>query len=166
MKNTNFEDDDTIPPKARAMLNDMAMRVAAEIMKLDEQPRLQIFVTHGFLELMVSALIKSKTKNGKKILDDNRSYPYSTQILILNELSILSNQQYKVYDHFRKLRNKAAHEPLFELEKEQKNVLDPKNTDEYFGLTCSRLIANIWNDNIEILGPLFLPTLFPKGNGI
>jgi hypothetical protein len=57
----------------------------------------------------MNALIINKAKNGKKISNDNRSYPYSSKILILHEIGVLSDEDFKVYDWFRKIRNKAAH---------------------------------------------------------
>jgi hypothetical protein len=109
----------------------------------------------------MNALIINKAKNGKKISNDNRSYPYSSKILILHEIGVLSDEDFKVYDWFRKIRNKAAHEPLFNLKKEHLQNIKPIEYQEVekFESICVDLMLRLWNQNIEILTPVFTPTL-------
>ena len=161
MKNTHDEDLNSPENVKKRIEENMLLGIMSEIGLLKGHTRLQIFVTHGFLELIMQALIKSKAKNGKKISDDNRSYPYSAQILILHEIGILDDNDYKLYDWFRKIRNKAAHEPLFKLTNDHLKVIKSnKHIDvEKFDQVCTDLILRLWNNNMEILGPLFVPTL-------
>lgn len=112
---TNEEDINSPENIKQRIEKNLLLGVMKELNELKGQPRLQLFVTHGFLELIVSILVRSKAKNGKKIQSDTRSYPYSSQILLLNEISVISDQEYKVLDWFRKMRNRAAHEALFKL---------------------------------------------------
>lgn len=157
------QDDELNSPEIikRRIEENMLLGIMSEIGLLKGHPRLQIFVTHGFLELIMHALVKSKAKKGKKITDDSRSYPYSTKILILHEIGVLNDDDYKAYDWFRKIRNKAAHEPLFKLTNDHLKVvkigksIDVENFDEL----CAALILRLWNDNMQILGPLFVPTI-------
>jgi hypothetical protein len=142
--------------------SNLLLGVISEINSLKEHPRMQVFITHGFLELIVNILIKSKAKNGKKISKDTRSYTYSTQTLILNELNIISDEFYQVLDWFRKIRNKAAHQPLFEItNNELSQVRLNKNKVEISSFTdlCVYLILVIINDKLDVLGPKIAPTL-------
>ncbi|MBA4197184.1 MAG: hypothetical protein C0459_06470 [Chitinophaga sp.] len=143
---------------------DLLFRVFKELGSLNGQPRIQLFIAHGFLELLINALIKAKAKNGKKITDDTRSYPYASQLLILHEIGELTDQDYILYTWFRKLRNKAAHEPLFNLTIAD---FDPTIKEEYrsidkFYSVCEDLMLRLWNKNKDILVPVFVPTLAAK----
>lgn len=137
----------------------LLLKVLNEISSLKGQPRMQIFITHGFLELLMNVLIKNKAKNGKKITSDNRTYSYSVQILILYEIGILTKADYDVYDWFRKMRNRAAHEPLFSVRDEDLKRLSKHNTIDEFDHLCFDLMTRLWNANIDILVPAFTPTL-------
>ena len=131
---------------------------------MDGQPRLQLFITHGFLELIVSALIQAKAKNGKKIKSDTRSYPYSSQILILNEIAVISDEEFKVLDWFRKMRNRAAHEAIFKMTNNDlaKIRCEGKKVHiENFTKLCNMLIFDLINNKIDILGPQIMPSLGP-----
>ncbi|WP_339923138.1 hypothetical protein [uncultured Cyclobacterium sp.] len=141
--------------------NNLILQVMQELQSHKGHHRLQIFIAHGYLELLMNELIKAKTKNYKKIISDNRSYPYSTKILILNELGALSDEDYRVYDWFRKIRNKAAHDPLFKLKKEYFQNIRPRDYQEIekFESICVDLMLRLWNANMEILGPAFASTL-------
>lgn len=87
-----------------------------EVSSVANHPRLSILVINGFLELMVNILIKAKLKHGKKIFDDNRGYPYATKIIILHELGFIwKDELFQNMNALKDLRNRAAHEPFFEL---------------------------------------------------
>jgi hypothetical protein len=112
--------------------------------------------------LLANTLIKKKAKNGKKIVKDTRTYSYSTQILILNELEIISDKEYEVLNWFRKLRNKAAHEALFQITyKDLSQInLDNKKVDvSDFTKLCNYLILNMINHRMDVLGPDIAPTM-------
>lgn len=143
--------------------NNPLLGVLDEINSLKDQPRLQIFITHGFLEFIVSVLVKSKTKNGKKIYSDSRSYPYSAQILILNEVSVISDEQFQVLDWFRKMRNKAAHEALFKITEKDLSVIrlnGSKVNLEDFTEFCTNLILILTQGKFDVLGSHIMPTFF------
>ncbi len=53
--------------------------------------RFQVLITQGFVELLVNAVIDAKCKNAKKITSNTRDFPYSTKLLILHELGLLSD---------------------------------------------------------------------------
>ena len=87
-----------------------------ELELVSDNPRSSTLIINGFMELMVNILIRNKLKHGKKIEEDNRSYPYSTKILVLNELGIISDELFYNMDKLRDLRNRAAHQPFFEIQ--------------------------------------------------
>jgi hypothetical protein len=163
MKNnelTDVEESSRADEFRNRVRGDLFFRIFAELHSLKGQPRVQIFIAHGFLELLINTIIKAKAKNGKKIVKDHRSFPYATQIMILHENGVLSDDDYKVYDAFRKLRNKAAHEPLFNLTTAELKRLDSKVLDVgKFASVCEELMLRLWNNNKDLLIPVFIPTL-------
>lgn len=141
--------------------NNLLFQVFRELDSLKGQHRMQIFIAHGFLELLINAIVRAKAKNGKKITANAMSYPYSAQLLILHEIGELSDEEYALYNWFRKLRNKAAHEPIFKI---TENELKGISTIEYrdinkFQSLCADLMLRLWNKNADILVPIFIPTL-------
>jgi hypothetical protein len=147
---------DSIPEHLK---NDLIIQVFKELSLVQGHTRLLVLVAHGFIELMVNALIDHHLKNSKKVTSDSRSYPHSTKLLLLNEIGIIDDQRYKVFDWFRKLRNKAAHQPIFRVTKNELSVIaDKKYHDpEKLYEICVDLIGGLWNQHIPIFGPLFAP---------
>lgn len=83
--------------------------------KAQGDPRVNVLVAHGLIELFTNAIVDAKCRNGKRITEDSRGYSHSIKLVILNELGLLSDRQLTLYDWFRKLRNRAAHDALFEV---------------------------------------------------
>ncbi|EKG0016988.1 hypothetical protein RZ186_003485 [Vibrio cholerae] len=96
---------------------DMLFRVFRELSIVKDNTRLLVLVTNGFMELLINRLIETKTKNAKKIKSNGQSFSYATKLLILNEINVISNESYEVFEWFRKLRNNSAHSPVFEVTK-------------------------------------------------
>ena len=72
-----------------------------------------------------------------------------------------------MFDWFRKLRNKAAHQPVFHVTKNELSVLkDEKHKDptQFYDL-CIELIGGFWNQHIPIFGSKFAPGASGKENG-
>lgn len=160
IKGNDSNADDDFRSKVR---KDLLFKIFKELHSLKGQPRVQIFIAHGFLELLINTIIKAKAKNGSKITKDPRSFPYATQIMILNEIGVLTDIDYKVFEAFRKLRNKAAHQPLFSLTNEDIKLLDSKVSDvDKFATICEDLMLRLWNSNKDLLIPIFIPTLLEK----
>jgi len=142
---------------------DLLFRVFRELAAMKGNPRSQIFVAHGFLELLIHTIIKAKAKNGRKISKDSRTYSYAVQLVVLNEMGELSDDDFKIYEWFRKLRNTAAHEPLFQLSTDDlQNLNDGFRNVEDFHAVCQDLMLRLWNKNTEILLPIFVPSLAEK----
>jgi hypothetical protein len=166
-KNSKTIEDLNSPEKIKERIeNNLLLGVLSEINSIKDNPRMQVFITHGFLELLINILIKNKAKNGKKIARDNRSYTYSSKTLILNELDVINDEFYKVLDWFRKVRNKAAHEPLFAVTNEDLSEVKLNNIKidlSNFTELCTNLILILINDNLNVLGPDIAPTLADWG---
>jgi hypothetical protein len=85
-----------------------------ELIVAEEHPRSLVIIANGYIELFINALIDGKCKNGKKrITKNNRDYPFSVKLTLLNELNILDETLFQILDNFRKTRNRAAHDASF-----------------------------------------------------
>jgi hypothetical protein len=136
------------------------MRFFQEIGRVKNDHRLLILVSHGVLELLVNSLIDLKCKNAKRIASDSRGFPHAARLLILNELGVISDAQLKAYDSFRKLRNRAAHEPLFVLKTADLAGFSDRFTDPAsLYLLCTAIIGGLWNDHVTDMARRFLPSM-------
>jgi hypothetical protein len=155
-----------------AMLAELARRFPEEpffrllntLRKNLDEPRLQVLVTHGIVELLINTMIDAKCKNAKKITDNNRDFPHSTKLTILNELGILSDHHYTLLNWFRKLRNEAAHQPFFELTKDKLELFaDGKLRDPAtFASTCFNIVLDLWRAHEEIVSIVLMPNLYEE----
>jgi len=150
--------------------DDILIAFSNEMEKVKENSRSLVIVTHGFIELLLNTVIDSKLKHGKKrITSNNKDYNLSVKLVILHELEIIDDHLFDILDWFRKLRNKAAHEPFFELDQNQhdfaNHALDrfiPGESsfrpNDFFHF-CHLLVDTIWNENLDSLLPAFQPEL-------
>lgn len=147
-----------------------------ELATVRDSQRLLVIVTHGFVELLLNAVIDAKCKHGKKKITFNiRDYSHSVKLVLLNELGLLDNRLYQILDWFRKLRNRAAHETFFQLTPQDiefaNNSMDrflPVKVEPTVGdldRFCKLLIGTIWNKHLDVLVPIFEPKLHRKGKG-
>ncbi len=132
----------------------------SEITRNRDNERSLVVVSHGVIELFVNTLIEAHCRNAKRIAEDTRGYPHSARLLILHELGVLTDREYEVYDWFRRLRNRAAHDPFFVVGKGDFGHLaegfrDPSKLWEL----CIDLVGGLWNQNIPALLPRFLPAV-------
>jgi hypothetical protein len=155
MHNMNWTRENQLP-----VLRDPFMRFLQEIGRVKDDQRLLLLVSHGVLELLANSLIELKCKNAKRIASDSRGFPHAARLLILSEIGVISDLQLKAYDAFRKLRNRAAHEPLFVIK-----AADLAAFSERFRgpaslyLLCTALVGGLWNDHVVELAPYFLPSM-------
>ncbi len=120
-------------------------------------PRVTVLVAHGLIELFTNAVVDAKCRNGKRITEDSRGYPHSIKLVILNELGLLSDRQFTLYDWFRKLRNRAAHDALFEVSASDLSRFDEKfRNPSALPKICDILVLGFWNMNVEVLAPAFM----------
>lgn len=77
-------------------------------------------------------------------------------------MDIINDEFYNVLDWFRKIRNKAAHQPIFEVTNEELSKVKLNNIKidlSNFTELCTNLIFILINDNLDVLGPDIAPTL-------
>jgi hypothetical protein len=151
---------DSTPENLLPLPSDPLIRFFQEIGRVKNDQRLLLLVSHGVLELLVNSLIDLKCKNAKRITSDSRGFPHAARLLILNEIGVISDFQLKVYDSFRRLRNRAAHEPLFvikaaDLAAFYERFRDPAS----LYLLCTALVGGLWNDHVTDLASRFLPSM-------
>lgn len=104
-----------------------------------------IILANTFLELLVNILIQERVKNKNKIVSGSE-YTYSIKLVILNEKNIIDNILYRHIDTLRKIRNKAAHEPVFKINSDDiKDLPIRENEKLYDG--CITIIGTLWNRN-------------------
>jgi hypothetical protein len=144
--------------------DDQLAAICRQLYDANLAPRFQVLITQGFVELLVNAVIDAKCKNAKKITGNSRDFPYSIKLLLLHELGLISDSSYKSIDKLRKYRNKAAHEPFFELSTfvTANDGGRPRRLHE----VCVSLICDFFNQHSGILAPVFAPHIAASGGGI
>jgi len=134
--------------------SDYMLQVAKEIGIVKNNPRLLIIVSHSFIEMMIKTLLEYHVpdlylKNHKQRLEK------------LKKQLVIDDFQFELYDWFRDLRNEAVHTPIFRLKVsdfEKLNSLVKKEQlgVDYFHRFSMKLIAELWNKNLDVLGPKYL----------
>lgn len=151
---------DSTPENQLPVPSDPLMRFLQEIGRVKDDQRLLLLVSHSVLELLTNGLIELKCKNAKRIASDSRGFPHAARLLILNEIGVISDLQLKAYDSFRKLRNRAAHEPLFVIKAADLAAFSERFRDPAsFYLLCTALVGGLWNDHVVDLASRFLPSM-------
>jgi hypothetical protein len=132
-----------------------------EVKSLSNNPRAQIVVTCGFLELLVNTIIAEKCRHGKKIASSHRDFPLSVKLVLLNELGLIDDEWFERLDWIRDIRNKAAHRAVFEITTDHWKTLDglgviPKNWStqhpQFVGSICTNLVFGFWLLHAETFG--------------
>ena len=133
-----------------------------EIAAVDQHERSLVIITTGYIELFLNRIIDKKCKHGKKrITKNNRDYPLSVKLTLLNEIGLLDNELFQILDNFRKIRNRAAHEASFLINDNEWKYLN-KGLDRFivhesmrkpYDLPnfCKFLMGTIWTENIPVL---------------
>ncbi len=124
--------------------------------------RLNVIAAHGLLELLVNAFVEANCKHGKDISRHRRDYSHSAKLVILHELGLLADWEFQQFDWFRKLRNRAAHDPLFAIHKDDLSLFQETeySTADAFHALCFDLVAGFWNRHVEFFGPKFMPDVW------
>jgi hypothetical protein len=120
-------------------------------------PWILVLMTTGLVELLLNQLIRYRCKNHKIILKSNREYPLSVKTVLLHEAKVISDDLFNDLEWFRKLRNKAAHNPFFILDTDDlKRFKRRKFKNPYhFNLICVQLITDILLTDQEIFSKQF-----------
>jgi|GEM_PF-2925623 len=142
-----------------------------ELFKHQRNARAALMVAHGMFELLVTALVERKCKNGKKIAASERDFGYAAKLVILHEIGAIDDKWYGSLNLLRQTRNRAAHEPFFELTKADlaiRNLLatitdrwpkfypdTPEGLEQMFFETLTCTLGAFWNENNTIFAPMF-----------
>ena len=138
-----------------------------ELIAVEEHHRSLVIIAHGYIELFLNRIIDEKCKHGKKrITKNNRDFPLSVKLTLLNELGLLDDRLFQILDKFRKIRNRAAHEALFSITTDEWPILnngldrfipgESKRTPNNLAHFCKLLIGTIWNENLDIVSNIEL----------
>ena len=136
--------------------NDYLRKVFLEIDKVKDNDRIIMLIAHGFLELLINTLVGKKCQNHKKILEYRSEFSYSAKLILLNEMGYINRKEFRILDRFRKIRNEAAHEPIFKLSRSDIEYFSEFNPpSEDIVLLCKRIIIIIWNKYNLVFYPIF-----------
>ncbi|EGR0130455.1 DUF4145 domain-containing protein [Vibrio vulnificus] len=134
--------------------SDYMLQVGDEIGLVKDNPRLLIIVSHSFVEMIVKTL-------SDHYLPEVKLKNHNQRLEKLRKEQVIDEFQFQVYDWFRDLRNKAAHTPLFRLSDSDFEALVGVVKREQLGvpsfhLFSIKLISELWNKHLDILGPAYL----------
>ena len=145
---------------------DFIHRVGESLTKVKDDPRAVVLVASGACELMTSALIEHRCKNGKQIIKENaRDFPFSIRLILLHELSILDDMLFRRLNRLRKVRNRAAHDALFEPSDDEVTgmlegaLLLPKK-DGRLAVAVGRVMDDLWAVDSRLFVRLFAPARY------
>jgi hypothetical protein len=138
-----------------------------ELSAVENHHRSLVIIVHGYIELLLNSIIDVKCKHGKeRITKNNRDFPLSVKLTLLNELGFVDDTLFNILDKFRKIRNRAAHEASFSITAAEWQVLNnglnrfilgeskikPNNLSHF----CKLLIGALWNENLDIVSSIKL----------
>lgn len=114
--------------------------------------RTTVIVACCIVETLISDLIQQHTKHASKY----RRLSLSAKLDILHELGIVSDFDYERISHLRKIRNDAAHNPIFEVDVssikdgwiKQSVYKHDRLNDFLINVACG-----FWNNHPEIRNP-------------
>ena len=133
-----------------------------ELVVAEKHPRSLVIIANGYIELFINTLIDEKCKNGKNnTTKNNRDYPLSVKLTLLNELNVLDKRLFQILDNFRKIRNRAAHDPSFSITTADWGILN-KGLDRFILGESKRkpnnlahfsklLIGTLWNEHLDTM---------------
>lgn len=140
--------------RSLSLESDYMLQVCEEIGIVKDNPRLLVIVSHSFVEMMVKTLLdhhapSMQLKNHNQRLEK------------LKKESIIDDFQFNLYDWFRELRNDAVHTPVFRLKESDFEKLRELVKKEQLGVNnfhnfSIKLISELWNKNLDILGAVYL----------
>ena len=143
---------------------DDLLEIISELDKVKDNHRSLILISHGFIELLINILVDTKCKNSNKISKNAKDYSHATKLIILNEINVIPDDYYEYLEWFRKIRNKAAHRPLFKVTKSDMILLKNDkfiNPDTLYNF-CTKFVSALWNKYPDIFAPIFAPSIARK----
>lgn len=132
--------------------DNIMMKIFDEFGSVKDNDRHYILVINGFFEILVNVLIKEKLKGSTKIVKSR----YATRLLFIYTTNLIPEDLYNSLNVINKIRNRAAHNPLFEVEKSDLISLNityqnPSN----FKQTCLEIFTYFWNAHFSLFSEKF-----------
>jgi hypothetical protein len=109
-----------------------------------------LIVIHSVIETFVDELVKARCGESPK--------NHSTNLATLKRKGFLSHRSFVALNKLRRVRNRVAHEPVFEwrfIQDEFQNY--PPIAAEFFYQWCLGVMGVLWNTNMDVLMPVFAP---------
>jgi len=124
--------------------------------------RFRVIVAGATVELFLTMLIRHHSKklggDVKKLVKSS----FATKIRILHKAGILSDNRATLLNHFRNLRNDAAHEAKFKITKATiakfpVTLVKPENLPEHIIVShiCTEMAFELWNEHHAVLASYF-----------
>lgn len=132
-------------------------RIFSALEKVKHDSRSLVLITNGYFEVLTDILIRKLCRNGKRIADDRRTYPYASRLVLLNEIGAIEDDFFAILDEFRARRNDAAHETFFEIDGvayAKRFQFDEYQPGSLYDL-CAVLCVLFWSDHRKIFDEAF-----------
>jgi hypothetical protein len=151
--------------------------VMAALHDRQDDPRTVVLIVHGFLELLVNTLIDAKCKHSRQIASRGHEFSHSAKLIVLHEIGCLTDEWFIRLDRARRIRNRAAHDPFFEITSDDLGLYplsdmmregrnhsdDSDGRGRQFFDELYATLSQFWNANSKLFSPLFVS---PKTEGI
>jgi hypothetical protein len=127
-------------------------QVMRELEHYRDNHRLLLVLSCAFAELMIGTLIEDKCRKGKQINGNNRDFPFSVRLTLLNEMGLLDPVHFDRLNWLRQQRNDAAHKPDFRFTADRLPTWggdDHRTPDKLFSL-CVNVLGVFWNQHVEL----------------
>jgi hypothetical protein len=108
--------------------------------------------------MLVNTVIDAYCKNAKKITENNRDYSFSVKLVLLHEMGKISEENFANVNWLRDIRNRAAHDPVFEVTRDDVARLSfggKKVTAFDYGV-CGQIFGEFWNDHSLLFSRTFM----------
>lgn len=143
---------------------DILVSFFTQLQLVETNNRSLVIITREFVDLLLNTIINHKCKHGHAIItSNNRYYTQSVRLILMNELSLIDDRLFKILDRFRKFRNRAVHEPFFEVKPADLDFTSrsmerfvpavPEQTDLL--RFCMYLVGTVWNRHVDIMQKAF-----------
>jgi hypothetical protein len=133
-------------------------QVLREFEMLQHHARSCTIIMSGFIELLVNTLIQEKCQG----INEKSVKTHGQRIGVLHAKKLIDDDEFNKLEWFRKLRNEAAHEAVFDIGKKNFDLFKGtqfESAARFPGL-CMDVFVRFWNKNKDTF-----KKLSPKGDG-
>ena len=135
-----------------AKMEGLLPRVLRELDHYRDNPRFLLVLSCSFAELLIGTLIEARCKDGNRINDNTRDFPFSVRLTLLREMGLLHDLHFTWFNWLRKQRNDAAHKAGFRFTTDRMPEWggdEHKTPDKLFSL-CANVLCIFWNQHVEL----------------